>query len=501
MREIFTDRNFIESKILVLAKIIFLFALVIFFLPLFILPFFNHAGTDDYFYGFNFNSKSLIAYQLFIYNNWSGRFSATFAGCLFTYKDYLFDHYYLHTLLLLFLNFSSILFLITAFDRHVSKTGSTFLRRLMLTTIFLALEICSLPQPSTFLFWFSSSLIYHLPVILMQFQIAVFIVYYNTDRGSLRIIHALLLPVLVFIIIGFNELFIIAEAFFFGVIFFFEWHKPIPVVVKFCMLLAFVAGTAIMVLSPGNQVRMSSIDAKPSYVGFVSVMYNCLQASWYVFKNPYIWFVGSAIFLYAETSKQLWLANKHIRVLLQKKWFILAGFLLFLAGAIAIAVTALKGGLLPERYLNAVNCILLLLLVIIFFVAGLVIKLSLFLSTPAKKTLIYTSLIAGILCNTYVTDAYKSLIIAPVYNHIMNERELALKQAAVEKNKTATVKSYDAAIENLLQTRYISASATFKKIVQEKPPLLFFADDLADAYSIDILKNYYQLDNIVVLKK
>jgi hypothetical protein len=134
-------------------------------------------------------------------------------------------------------------------------------------------------------------------------------------------------------------------------------------------------------------------------------------------------------------------------------------------------------------------------------VAGLVIKLSLFLSTPAKKTLIYTSLIAGIFCNTYVTDAYKSLIIAPVYNHIMNERELALKQAAVEKNKTATVKSYDAAIENLLQTRYISASATFKKIVQEKPPLLFFADDLADAYSIDILKNYYQLDNIVVLKK
>lgn len=501
MREIFTDRNFIESKILLFAKIIFVFALAIFFLPLFILPFFSHAGTDDYFYGFNFNSRSLIAYQLFIYNNWSGRFSATLAFSLFIYKDYIFGHYYLHTLLLLFLNFCSILFLINAFERHVSKMGSTFLKRLMLTTVFLALEICSLPQPSTFLFWFSSSIIYHLPVIVMQFQIAVFIVYYNTGSGLLRSIYALLLPGLIFGIIGFNELFIITEAFFFGIIFFFKWHKHIPVIVKVCMLLAFIAGTAIMVLSPGNQVRMSGIDAKPFYVGFVSVIYNGLQATWYIFKNPYIWFVGSAIFLYAETSKPLWLHNRHIRVLLQKKWFAFAGLLVFLTGSVSIAVIALKGGVLPERYLNAVNCFLLLLLVIIFFVAGLVIRLSLFLSTLAKKILIYTSLIAGILCNTYITDAYKSLIIAPVYNRIMNERELVLKQAITEKNKTVTVKSYDAAITNLLQTRYISASATFKKIVEEKPPLLFFADDLADAYSIDVLKNYYGLDSIIVLKK
>ena len=99
----------------------------------------------------------------------------------------------------------------------------------------------------------------------------------------------------------------------------------------------------------------------------------------------------------------------------------------------------------------------------------------------------------------YIADAYKSIIIAPVYNTILNEREAALRQAA-EGNKIAVVKDYNISLSELLQTKYNSATTTLQQLIQEKPPLLFFEDDLATKYSVDILKKYYGLDSIVVEK-
>src|SRR5690349_21466746 len=121
MREIFTDKNFVASKILFLAKILLIISLVVFFLPLVILPFFNHACTDDYFGGYYLNKEGFIPYQEFVYTQWAGRFVATFVGSLFINKGFLYDHYYLHSLLLLFLNFASLLFLVNTVDRYILK--------------------------------------------------------------------------------------------------------------------------------------------------------------------------------------------------------------------------------------------------------------------------------------------------------------------------------------------------------------------------------------------
>src|SRR5258708_6540270 len=107
MRKIFTEKNFIGSKKKLVSKLFLTLALFIFFLPLVILPFFNHAFTDDYFCGYRLHLYGFVDYQSTIYVNWGGRFAATFAGSLFAYNDFLYDHYYLHTLLLLVFNFIS----------------------------------------------------------------------------------------------------------------------------------------------------------------------------------------------------------------------------------------------------------------------------------------------------------------------------------------------------------------------------------------------------------
>ena len=109
MREIFTDKSFRNRKKLLAAKLLLIIALFVFFAPLIILPFFNHPCADDYICGYQLKEKGFWAYQSFIYQHWGGRFAATFTGSLFALNNYLYDHYYMHSILLLIINFFSII--------------------------------------------------------------------------------------------------------------------------------------------------------------------------------------------------------------------------------------------------------------------------------------------------------------------------------------------------------------------------------------------------------
>ncbi|HEX5154651.1 MAG TPA: DUF6056 family protein [Parafilimonas sp.] len=496
MREFFTDKKFIGSKILLLTKILLAGVLVIFFFPLIVLPFFNHPFADDYYNGFQLNTGGFMHYQTFMYLNWTGRFAATFIWSLFEYKGFLYNHYYLHSLLLLFLNFISIFFLINVTDKYILKENFRLSNKLLFSFLFLALEICSLPELSTFLFWFTSSITYYLPVILVQAEIALFIVFFNSGNTITKNICAVLLPLLVFMIIGFNELFILIQLALFGILFYLKLHTKCQRIFILFIVLSFAAGSALLLLAPGNQARSGLINSRSIFSGLAAISYNSFETLWSIFKNPLIWFTGIVIFGFAARTYSQ--QNRYINKLSQKRLFIPGAIFLFLLACIVLAVIALKGRLIPDRYLNPVSCCMLLLLLPCFFIAGVNNSSRISFQLPATKDIvIHALLIIVLLCNTYIANAYKSLVIAPVYDNILTERESALKQAAQE-NKTAVVKDYYTALSELLKTKYSSATVTFQQLIQEKPPLLFFEDDLTDDYSISVLKKYYGLDSVLV---
>jgi hypothetical protein len=192
--------------------------------------------------------------------------------------------------------------------------------------------------------------------------------------------------------------------------------------------------------------------------------------------------------------------NVFIKKLLQPKLLLPFVIVFFLIISIGLPVAALKGGVIPERYLNGVAYFVLFLLLIYFFVLGVNNSFDLLHFPALNKKIIFTVLLTiGILCNAYIADAYKSLIAAPVYSKILSEREIALKDAAT-KNKIAVVDDYNSALKEHLQTDYSLSTKTLQQYIQQKPPLLFFEDDLSTEYSTNVLKNYYGLDSIVIKK-
>lgn len=500
MREFFSDKKFIESKVNILSKTILVIILIFFFLPLIVLPFFNHPSTDDYFCGYQLHNKNFWQYQIFIYKNWGGRFAATFAGSLFAYHDFLYSHYYLHSLLFLLLNFCSLFFLTDLLSKHFLKTDYGFGKKILMSMVFLAFEICCLPQAATFIFWFSSAVTYQLPIILIQIEIALFILYSFSLNKSVQIICLWLLPALIFIIIGFNELFIIVQLLLFALSFYFKTYKKYAGTLKVLSIVAFFISSALVIFSPGNRIRMHDLVSKKIYIGIASVCYHSFETLWSVCKNPLFWFIGLAIFFHACFKKQSWKNNDYLKKIVKNQWIFIVIIFGYLIASVTLPVVSLKGGVVPDRYLNAVAYLMIFLLLFYFFIAGIASNLKIEQSSQFKNhSLLYLFLSFGLIFNSYIFNAYKSIIIAPTYSNILTEREHLLKHAA-QTNKIATVDDYNKAVSKLIQTKYQSGTTTFQQIIQQQPPLLFFKDDLADSYTIDVLKNYYRLDSIIVKK-
>lgn len=498
MREILTDKNYITGKVIILAKLLLVLSLVIFFAPLFILPFFNHPGADDYICGYYLNNRNFWEYQSFIYNNWGGRFAATFAGSLFAKGNFLYNHYWLHSLLLLILNITSVFFMLIVINKHILK--DEWLKRNIALSgmLFFALQVCSLVEISTYIFWFSSAITYQLPVLLLQFQVGFWILLLHTAKSFLRLITFLVLPVLIFIINGFNELFIVVQAVLLLFVLLAGTRSRLPVVFVAVTVMAFVVSTFIVLRSPGIYLRADLINSKGLLTGMVAVAFHVSETLWSICKSPFSWLAIALAFLYGNDNRERFKQLNWVKTFHRKLWLMPVSIFLFLIASVGIAVAGLKGGIIPDRYVNGVICIALGWMLFYAFITGTVCRsLQVDLFSQNAKLLIPVLCFFALLGNAYIKDAYKNIISAPLYDTIMDEREAALKEAAM-KGHRASLKSYNHALEEQLNKNYSNSTQTLYNLVQQKPSFLFFEDDLSTEYSIGTLRNFYKVDDIIV---
>jgi hypothetical protein len=137
-------------------------------------------------------------------------------------------------------------------------------------------------------------------------------------------------------------------------------------------------------------------------------------------------------------------------------------------------------------------------LIALAFTAGIALdNLNVNLLSKPLQLLVIVVFFIGLLSNGYITEAYKSLIAAPLYDTVMDERETLLKEAALNK-QPAVVKSYDASMQEHLEKKYGQSTQTLYNLVQQKPSFIFFEDDLATGYSIETLTHFYGVDSITV---
>ncbi|MEJ7678912.1 MAG: hypothetical protein WKG06_13870 [Segetibacter sp.] len=105
--------------------------------------------------------------QSTVYQNWSGRYFATFISSIFSYSGFLYSHYYLHTILLLSLTVVSWLFCLRQINKYLLYNRLSLSSLVILSLLLLVVEINIIPEPVTAFYWFSSAVTYQLPLILI----------------------------------------------------------------------------------------------------------------------------------------------------------------------------------------------------------------------------------------------------------------------------------------------------------------------------------------------
>ena len=498
MREFLTDRDYIISKLIIVAKLFLIIALVVFFAPLFVLPFFNHPCADDYICGYHLSKQGFWGYQSFIYNNWGGRFSATFTGSAFATDGFLYDHYYLHSLLLFFLNVASVFFTFNLLNKHVLKDERLQKNIVWICMLYMCLQFTCVVEVSTYHFWFSSAVTYQLPIILLQAEAGLWIVLLHSAKRAAKISAAIAMPLLVFLINGFNELFIVVQAFMLLLPMLSRAYKRLNTLLLVSIIIAFIASAFIVLLSPGIYERTAIIEPKGLLVGGVAVSYHVAEVLWSIFSTPLLWVVLLVTFLYANTRRDVFKDLLFARFFSGKRWLLPLIMLLFFVAMITVAVIGLKGGIIPDRYVNGIIIVMLSALLLMVFSEGVFSKhLDFRLFAKEIRLVLLFIYSVCVLSNTYIKDAYKSIVAAPLYSNIMKERAQALQQAAIN-NKPAVLNTYDTQMKLFLRRDYAGSTKTLYDLVQQKPLFIFFEDDLATEYSVNTLKAYYGVDSVVV---
>lgn len=222
-------------------------------LPFLILSFYNHPSVDDFEYAVRDNQNSFLATQTETYYNWSGRYFATAISRINPIRFESLTGYKVCSFLLLAAFILTLyLFISTLFKEFTSK------QKVALTGFIVIVYISQMPDITRGLFYMTAYLVYQLPNILTFVLLLLLIKLFSLKEKAARIMYTTVLVLVSAAIIGSNEVSLVylITSFAFMLLMLRQYQhqlfKYILVVFACCLAAGF-----IMVLAPGNYVRMS----------------------------------------------------------------------------------------------------------------------------------------------------------------------------------------------------------------------------------------------------
>ncbi|SDK91304.1 hypothetical protein SAMN04488034_101891 [Salinimicrobium catena] len=246
--------NLINQK----SEILIFTATAIVLLPFIILSFYNHPASDDFCYTNYIRDNEFWAAQVKHYFIWTGRFTATFLLTIDPIELNDLSSYQLLPVALFILFCASILIFVKSFFPKISLSD-----RLLLSFLILFLYIYYIPDTAEAFYWRAGSLTYQLASVLTLLLFATIKQLQRLQSTFKRSYLTVLACLLSIMAIGLNEtsmviIFVVVILWTTGW-FLARKSKRLEMTV---ILFIIIAATAIVILAPGNAVRMAEKPQK-----------------------------------------------------------------------------------------------------------------------------------------------------------------------------------------------------------------------------------------------
>ncbi len=421
--------------------LIFLIAII----PFFLLIFYAHPAADDYCYANVFIRGDFWNNAIGEYLAWKGRYFGIFVTVLFHKSGSMIENYHYPLFTLLTLLFVSFFF----FVRSLFEEKSTLYRTLFWTLALGVFFIVTMPKVSASLYWADGAFQYQVGSIFYLLSVASILKLYRNHRKPA--LPALLSALFIFSAIGSTEIFMISLLSLVGLIFLYKvfFLKQNRVAWSFVMLVT-IASTLLLVLSPGNAIRMELQPASGQFwfaLGH-SLYYGGETLGSWLF-NP-VFLLLSALFI----PMALWLVRlQGIRK--NASWVRLLLILALFLGQIWVSFFATwwAGATHPPgRTLNTIYLVFLVgwFIFILEFIALLsrrqkLVYFDRLFSIPVRIVLLLATLsfILLFVTRTHIPEAYTAINgQAQEYDRIMRNRYIYInkrKQESVNKKPSVTL--------------------------------------------------------------
>ena len=258
--------------------------LIILIAPLLILCYYIHPSADDLIYSSWYKTPTTSGfweYQFWNYLSWNGRYFSTVLLTLNPLVWGSFTGYKWLPVIILLVFYSGLYYMLKAIFNEL-KAPALHIISLLITVTYFNL-VPSLPET---LYWMAGSVTYTLTWGLTFYFFAFFLKYFNEEKHKKA--HLLICMLLIFCIIGSNELsaFLITISAFLIVLY--NWlskKKPDTFSIVFLVFSAILC--LIVILAPGNKARIALFENHYNFnYALVSTFKNVIKIAIFNFKNP-----------------------------------------------------------------------------------------------------------------------------------------------------------------------------------------------------------------------
>ncbi len=242
MNESFTYNFF--SKIII---VLFILALI----PFLILCLYSEPSGDDYVYALKLAKGSFMDVQIHEYLHWGSRYTATAVLIANPIHFGWFGGYNVICMLM-------IVFLIIASFYLFFYMTCNYKLSILLTAFFCFTYLFMLPNVCSAFYWLPGSATYHLANILSLFFIAFL---FKVDRSGSLLFHKIFLFILIFLIIGCNEVSMVYLDILVFILFIYSYYTQKKINLLYLGLFLWAGALTLFILTaPGNSARSGSFS-------------------------------------------------------------------------------------------------------------------------------------------------------------------------------------------------------------------------------------------------
>lgn len=472
-----------------------LLPLIAFIIPFFIFSFWNHLSVDDYFIGVKKQTDGFWHIQYYYYTQWGGRYISILSTSILVFTNLLYSKTYLIGIYFLSASILAFFYVTHQINEYLLKRMMRISSLFLISLLLLIAELNIIPQPVTAFYWYSGAITYQQPFIFLLLLMGSLIaLFHHTKHRKLHTVAAILF---LGCMQGYNEMLTIWFLLFttpLAAYYLYKEQKNKGLIISL-MLYSYIAAS-ILLLAPGNFHRAASFDKSSLIASFGISAVKFIVLNWFFLKEPLWWLLLSLLLLNIPARREL-LKNALFKLLSAIKLLHLLIIYCSLGIFTYLPILYASNGSIPPRMENQ-----------ICFLFGLSLIFILYLKLPEtiqsdRYSILYTYRFLAISIFIFSTSNMERIVQTIssgfVYHKVMEERLQKLQKAHLMQQPAVSLDNYLLAVQRKINNYFPGGTRkTFRELMEQKPPLLFFTDDLNYSNNLIVLQHFYKIDTIIV---